>query len=140
MGGHRAGEVAAKEAVKALCTHFEQTLAIAGPHLSLDEAYGLIQLSIEHANSVVYELSQSDLELKGMGTTLCCIYCHPKGIIYAHVGDSRIYRLHKHSLKQMTKDHSLLRELVDLGQINAHQSGDFQYKTLLQKQLVQKNY
>lgn len=133
MGGHRAGEVAAREAVKALCDQFKQTTAIAGPHLSLDEAYGLVQLSIEHANNTVYQLSRSDIELRGMGTTLCCIYCHPKGIIYAHVGDSRIYRLQNKHLEQLTKDHSLLRELVDLGQIDEQNAGDFLYKNIITK-------
>lgn len=133
MGGHRAGEVAAKEAVSSLCDHFKQTLTIAGPHLSLDEAYGLIQLSFEHANNSVYQLNKSDADLRGMGTTLCCIYCHPKGIIYAHVGDSRIYRLHHHVLEQLTKDHSLLRELVDLGQIDEHNAGEFLYKNIITK-------
>ena len=133
MGGHRAGEVAAKEAVAALCDHFQQTIAIAGPHFSLDEAHGLVQLSIEHANHVVYELGKADLELRGMGTTLCCIYCHPEGIVYAHVGDSRIYRLHDRKLVQLTKDHSLLRELVDLGQIDEQNAADFQYKNIITK-------
>ncbi len=139
MGGHRAGEVAAKEAIKALCDHFKQTVAIAGPHLSLDEAYGLLQLSIEHANSTVYQLSQVDLELRGMGTTLCCIYGHPKGIIFAHVGDSRIYRLQNNSLEQVTKDHSLLRELVDLGQIDEKHAGDFLYKNIITKAVGTEN-
>jgi PPM family protein phosphatase len=133
MGGHRAGEVAAKEAVKALCEQFEQTLAIAGPQLSLDEAHGLVQLAIEHANHHVYELSLSDAEYRGMGTTLCCVYCHPKGIIFAHVGDSRIYRLHNQSLDLLTKDHSLLMELVDMGQIDEQSSSEFLYKNIITK-------
>ena len=133
MGGHRAGEVASNEAVKAVCDYFQQTVAIAGPHLSLEEAHGLIQLAIEHANSVIYELGRSDPELRGMGTTFCCIYYHPKGIIFAHVGDSRIYRLNKGSLTQLTKDHSLVRELVDLGQINEQGATDFQYKNIITK-------
>lgn len=133
MGGHRAGEVAATEAVKALSDHFQQTLAIAGSQLSLDEAYGLIQLSIEHANHDVYQLSRSDLALRGMGTTLCCIYFHPKGVIFAHVGDSRIYRLHNKSLQLLTKDHSLLKELVDLGQVDEQNLGEFLYKNIITK-------
>lgn len=133
MGGHRAGEVASHEAVKAVCDNFQQTLAIAGPNLSLEEAHGLIQLSIEHANSVIYELGQSEMDCRGMGTTLCCIYYHPKGIIYAHVGDSRIYRLHQGSLVQLTKDHSLLRELVDQGQINEQGANEFPYKNIITK-------
>lgn len=131
MGGHRAGEIAAKEAVNALCDHFKQTLAIAGPNLSIDEAHGLVQLSIEHANHVVYELSRTNLEYRGMGTTLCAIFCHPKGIIYAHVGDSRIYRLHNKHFRQITKDHSLLREMVDLGQIDERGTEDFLYKNII---------
>lgn len=133
MGGHRAGEIAAKEAVKSLCEHFQQMIAIAGPTLSVDEAHGLMQLSIENANQAVYELSQSESDFHGMGTTLCCIYCHPKGIVYAHVGDSRIYRLHEGILEQITKDHSLLRELVDMGQINESNAGDFLYKNIITK-------
>lgn len=133
MGGHRAGEVASREAVKALCEHFRQTIAIAGPNLSIDEAHGLVQLSIEHANQSVYDLSKTDPELQGMGTTICCLYCHSKGIIYAHVGDSRIYRLHNHKLEQLTKDHSLLRELVDMGQIDEYTAEDFLYKNIITK-------
>jgi protein phosphatase len=133
MGGHRAGEVAAREAAKALCEHLQQTLAIAGPSLSIDEAHGLIQLSIEHANHTVYELSKAEKEWRGMGTTLCCLLCHPQGIIYAHVGDSRIYRLHNARLRQLTKDHSLLRELVDLGQVNERSKDKFIYKNIITK-------
>lgn len=133
MGGHRAGEIASHEAVKAVCENFQQTLAIAGPNLSLEEAHGLVQLSIEHANSTIYELSQMDRDLRGMGTTLCCIYYHPKGIIYAHVGDSRIYQLKNRRLIQLTKDHSLLRELVDLGQMNEQGASDFLYKNIITK-------
>jgi protein phosphatase len=133
MGGHRAGEVAAQEAVKALCDHFQQTLQIAGPHLSIEEAHGLIQLAVEHANTVVYDLNQENSDLRGMGTTLCCIYCHANGLVYAHVGDSRIYRYSNGMLQQMTKDHSLLCELVDMGKINANQANDFLYKNIITK-------
>jgi PPM family protein phosphatase len=133
MGGHNAGEVASREAIKAVCEHFQQTLQIAGSNLSIEEAHGLIQLAIEHANDVVYGLSRTDMTLQGMGTTLCCIYCHPKGLIYAHVGDSRIYKFTRGTLEQITKDHSLLRELVDMGQINEHQAGEFIYKNIITK-------
>jgi protein phosphatase len=65
---------------------------------------------IELANGSVYTLSQSSEGLKGMGTTLCCLYVHTKEVIYAHVGDSRIYRLREKKLCQLTCDHSLVEE------------------------------
>lgn len=132
MGGHRAGEIAAKEAVSSL-SKIIQKLLQPNHNFTLEEAHGLIQLAIEQTNEIVYKKGRAFHELKGMGTTLCCIYFHSKGIIYANVGDSRIYRLRNHKLDQLTKDHSLLRELVDLGQLNEKQATDFLYKNIITK-------
>lgn len=132
MGGHRAGEVAAKEAVQTLCRlvnmHFSSR-----EQFTLEEAHGIIQIAIEEANNIVYQMGRAHQELRGMGTTLCCLYFHPKGLIYANVGDSRIYRFRGHQLEQLTKDHSLLREMVDLGQISENQSSDFLFKNIITK-------
>ena len=133
MGGHSGGEIASKEAVNAVCDHFKQTVQIAGPRLSLPEAHGLMRLAIEHANETVYEMGSKNPALKGMGTTLCCLYCHHQGVIYAHVGDSRIYRLRQKKLSQITKDHSLVRELMDMGQIKENDAKEFLYKNIITK-------
>jgi serine/threonine protein phosphatase PrpC len=133
MGGHSAGEVAAREAVNALSTFVAKHININAPAYKLDEARSLILNAIKEVNAHVYKLGRRDNELKGMGTTLCCLHFHPKGLVYAHVGDSRIYRLRKRKLFQMTKDHSLLRELVDLGQISERQAGGFLYKNIITK-------
>lgn len=68
-----------------------------------------------------------------MGTTLCCLFFHEEGLIFAHVGDSRIYRLRDEQLEQLTKDHSLLRDLVDQGQLNDSQATEFLYKNIITK-------
>jgi protein phosphatase len=68
-----------------------------------------------------------------MGTTLCCLSFHPEGLIYAHVGDSRIYRLRQGQLEQLTQDHSLLRELIELGQLSEQQAEEFLYKNIITK-------
>lgn len=132
MGGHRAGEVAAREAVSTLCRlmrkAFEGRTKISFPDLKSH-----IQKSIEQVNASVYKLSRSEAQLKGMGTTLCCLQFHYQGVIYAHVGDSRIYRLRKKKLEQLTNDHSLVRELVDLGQIKENQVPEFLYKNIITK-------
>lgn len=132
MGGHRAGEVAAKEAVEAVCKVIENAFSIE-PNLNLEEAYGVVQYAIEQSNEAVYRRGRQDRDLRGMGTTLCTLLFHPKGLIYAHVGDSRIYRMRNFKLEQITSDHSLLRELVDLGQLNDKQVTDFLYKNIITK-------
>lgn len=130
MGGHQAGEVAAYEAAHGLSEIVHEMLSDAD-QMSFHDMRKALKLAIEQTNRRVYRKSRSDPSLKGMGTTLCCVYFHPKGAIYAHVGDSRIYRLRHRRLEQLTKDHSLCRELVDQGQLTEKQAPDFAYKNII---------
>lgn len=134
MGGHQAGEIAAHEAVDALCSFVKGIIDDdqKSPR-SPKEMEKAIRDAIKQVNHVVYDLSSSSPTLRGMGTTLCAIYVHDQHVIYGHVGDSRIYRLRHKKLKLLTKDHSLLRELVDLGQINEEQMSGFLYKNIITK-------
>lgn len=129
MGGHQAGEVAAKEAVTTLCKMAKKMKK----KMSLYEARDVIEQSIKQVNTIVYQLSKSKPNLRGMGTTLCCLQIRNEGIVYGHVGDSRIYRMRNGSLVQLTTDHSLMRELMDLGQLSESQASDFMYKNILTK-------
>jgi|694.fasta_scaffold16729_8 serine/threonine protein phosphatase PrpC len=131
MGGHQAGEIASHEALKALATSVKNNSDLLDDATTIDEARKMILDAIEDANSHVYKLSRSDAEFKGMGTTLCCLFFHPRGLIYAHVGDSRIYRLRGKKLQQLTKDHSLLQELMDLGKLSDRQAGEFLHKNII---------
>lgn len=133
MGGHQAGEVASHEALKALHTYINLSQDLLDESTGIDEARKIIMEAIEESNAHVYSLGRKDSELRGMGTTLCCLFFHPKGLIYGHVGDSRIYRMRNKKLLQLTKDHSLLRELLDLGQLNDRQVGDFAHKNIITK-------
>lgn len=114
MGGHQAGEVAAREAVTFFCMqfreHFEELL-----HPTLEEASTLLKTTLERTNKFVLEMSRSHDLLRGMGTTLCLLQFFGDRALFSHVGDSRIYRLRNHTLEQLTQDHSLLREMRDLG-------------------------
>jgi len=87
MGGHQAGEVAAKVTVEELC----QTI-----HTLSTDPLQALKLAIENANKKVFEQGQKNESLNGMGTTLCCAYWTKNKIILAHVGDSRIYRFREH--------------------------------------------
>lgn len=134
MGGHQAGEVAAKEAVNSLCRHMKKVLKSDGKkHKSLLEIKKALIDGIERANEKIYLISKDTETLRGMGTTLCCLCIHEDAVLYAHVGDSRIYRLRNKKLSLLTKDHSLLRELMEMGQISEVQASEFLYKNIITK-------
>jgi serine/threonine protein phosphatase PrpC len=102
MGGHNAGEVAAKEAVYHLSTSVCQ---IFSEEKQPTELPRLLHQAIINANGWVHKLSEQKKELSGMGTTLCCLLLKENSLIYANVGDSRIYRFRENLLK-ITEDHS----------------------------------
>lgn len=133
MGGHQAGEIAAREAVNGICKEIKKKFGHGHESMTLRQAHDDVRDAIQHTNSIVYKMGRSDPDLRGMGTTICCLKFHEKGLIYGHIGDSRIYRLRDRKLAQLTQDHSLLRELVDMGQLNEQQATDFLYKNIITK-------
>lgn len=133
MGGHRAGEVAAKETVNIFCELLKELYLEHSEPFTLHELRRNVAWIIEEVNEIIYKQGRSDRHLKGMGTTFCCLHFYENGLIYAHVGDSRIYRLRRGSLSQLTKDHSLLRQLIDMGQMSEQKASDFLYKNIITK-------
>ncbi|MGK0169240.1 MAG: hypothetical protein ACI9W2_000960, partial [Gammaproteobacteria bacterium] len=77
--------------------------------------YDLLALSIGRANRQIFDTQAADPTKAGMGTTLVVAVFRDDRVHYAHVGDSRLYRLRAGALKQLTRDHSLAQELVDKG-------------------------
>lgn len=135
MGGHRAGDVASKEAVRALLRIIKQRLhQLPEQRQSCQEVARIMRIAMEEVNRIIYDLSKTEEEWRGMGTTLCCAHLQPEGLVYGHVGDSRIYRCRGGILQQLTDDHSLLRDLIQRGQIRQDQPRDtFAYKNIITK-------
>ena len=104
MGGHPAGEIAARAAVTSLCdyldAYFEAPLSP-----SVSELCALFIELYTRANLAVYDLAHRHTAYHGMGTTLSTLFFHDEAAIYSHVGDSRIYRLRGDSFIQLTTDH-----------------------------------
>jgi serine/threonine protein phosphatase PrpC len=123
MGGHQAGEVAAKEAIEHLSDSVKQIKT-----LNPQEWMDALRLAIEKANQYVYNLGKKDESLNGMGTTLCCLIWAKEAVIYAHVGDSRIYRLREGKLDLLTQDHSLFTKWLQAGK-ESH--SPFPYKNVI---------
>lgn len=112
MGGHNAGEVAAKETVHFVTQSLETFLLENGEYEDIFSVGDFTKLTLENVNSWVHHLGQKNREYQGMGTTICTLLFFEKSIIYSHVGDSRIYRIRQGSIDQLTNDHSLKNQLV----------------------------
>ena len=109
MGGHKAGEYASRLAVEVV----KQTLA----ECEQDEPEAMIKQAITTANRKIIEAAREDIRLNGMGTTLVVATVIERTLYFANVGDSRLYLLND-EIKQLSKDHSLVQEMVRLGGIN----------------------
>jgi serine/threonine protein phosphatase PrpC len=140
MGGHQAGEVASREAVTGLCKEFSKILSDGGTTKPLSALKKELASAISAINAHIYQLSCEKHSLRGMGTTLCCTYFRDRTMLYAHVGDSRIYRFRKGVLEQLTRDDSLFRELVELGELTEEDSEQFLYKNIITKAIGLASY
>ena len=95
----------------------------------------MISKAMEYANNVVYEKSQEDEELLGMGTTMeICLIIKDK-LYIGHIGDSRIYRIRRGVMQKLTEDHSYVQELVNEGTITPKEAEHHPKKNMLMKAL-----
>lgn len=115
MGGHNAGEIASKIAV-------ENTIEYIFSADKIEQAEVILKEAIESSNSKIYEVSNTDLALKGMGTTITACMIKENKMVVANVGDSRCYVLENEYLNQITNDHSLVQQLVDNGSITEEEA------------------
>lgn len=116
MGGHAAGEVAAQLALStlsALVAAAPESAYTADASLATrEQLLGWLAQTVDAVNTAVYERARSEIELGGMGCTLCVALLRGRGAFIAHVGDSRIYLRRGGVTYQLTDDHSFARELL----------------------------
>jgi serine/threonine protein phosphatase PrpC len=124
MGGAQAGEVASEIAVRS----FDDEL----PGASLPEALASV---IEGANKRIHERARADESLHGMGTTTTAAYVDDDEVVIAHVGDSRAYLHRNGELIRLTKDHSLVGELVARGKLTEEQAEQHPQRSVITRAL-----
>jgi PPM family protein phosphatase len=124
MGGAQAGEVASRMATDA----FDRELG-SGP------AEGELRRVVEAANREIHDLAKRDQELAGMGTTLTAAVISGEEVSFAHVGDSRAYRLRGSRLERLTKDHSLVEEMRSTGQLTDEQAEEHPQRSIITRAL-----
>jgi len=110
MGGHAGGDIASAIT--------SQRVALTdSKYDTVEEAIETLKAGVLEANSMLNETVIEHPDLQGMGTTFSGLLVHGTQIITAHIGDSRIYRVRSSEVVQITKDHSFVQKLVDLGRI-----------------------
>lgn len=122
MGGHNAGEIASELAVTAIRDALLDVLTpemLDSELIQCDEA---LREAVVYANEEIHEEANRRIECAGMGTTVVITLFHDDKVTYAHVGDSRIYRLRHGEYKQLTQDHSLVQEMIDNGYLSQEEA------------------
>ena len=129
MGGHVGGATASRIAVEQIIQHFQAQL--------YPNVYEALRDALCRANIQILGAAVAEPSLKGMGTTACIVLVNGNDAYIAHVGDSRIYlfEAEKKRLFRITKDHSFVQSLVDMGQLDDRDAEHHPRKNVIMKAL-----
>ena len=122
MGGHKAGDFASKFTVEVVKRE------IAGSRSRKPEK--VMHDAIQVANRELIRVASRDVKLEGMGTTLVVATVIGDTLYFANIGDSRLYLIDD-NIKQLSKDHSLVEEMVRLGGIKAEDARNHPDKNII---------
>ena len=137
MGGHAGGNIASKMSVDIIRKKVRASRK-SGDLFSRDaiesESPAVLKLlddSIKEASAKIFDKSNKQPELAGMGTTVTLVLTHGYRIYIAHVGDSRLYRLRNGKFEQLTEDHSLVNEQVKAGFITSEEAQHSRFRNII---------
>ena len=135
VGGHDAGDLASGIAVAVFQEWADEIHKLPADSIDSSPTGRLETLKelVNQANHRVYEKSLTRSFSNGMGTTLIGGFITPSELIYAHVGDSRIYILRDGVLGQITTDHSLVQKLVDIGQLTPQEARVHRHRNIIDR-------
>lgn len=127
MGGHRGGATASRMAATVVKAEY-----LGG---SDTDTAAALRHSLETANRAIFRDSQSNAELRGMGTTCSALVILGEKAHVAHVGDSRIYLIRDGAIKQLTEDHSLVATMVREGLLTTREAEIHPRRNVLQRSM-----
>ena len=132
MGGHNAGDYAARYAVETVVeeigTSFEKN------------PVRIMGRAIDKANAMIRQKAREDIALNGMGTTMVIATCMGSSLEVANVGDSRLYVVHQDKIEQITQDHSLVEEMVRMGGIDRASARNHPDKNIITRAIGARDY
>lgn len=133
MGGYAGGEIASTMAVTAVKNYIYNNYSKI--KLDTNSIINLLKDATQYANMVVYEKTRQIEGLEEMGTTLEVALIVEEKIYISHIGDSRIYKIKKQEITQITKDHSYVEKLIKDGNITKEEAKLHPQKNVLTKAL-----
>ncbi len=122
MGGHNAGDLASRYTVETMVDYIEGA--------SEKRPIPLLEAAVQEANQKVMEKAKADKSLEGMGTTVVAATVQEGCLYVANVGDSRLYLLDD-GIEQITRDHSLVEEMVRAGELGREEARNHPEKNII---------
>ena len=123
MGGHAAGEYASKFTVEKMVEKIGSS--------SGKQPVALIKEAVEEVNALLLAEAEADASKTGMGTTIVAATVIDGRLYAANVGDSRLYVINREQITQITRDHSLVEEMVRLGEMDKEAAKDHPDKNII---------
>ena len=137
MGGANGGGVASTMAVKIIS---ERLTSGYRSKTDANSIRNMLLSAIEAANAEVYRMAHTDKNLLGMGTTVVAIIATSDKVYVIHIGDSRVYLSCKDNICRLTRDHSIVQEMIETGQITEQEARNHPRKNIITRPLgVQEN-
>ncbi len=132
MGGHAGGSIASEIAVEKISDCIKSNFR---KGMSSASVRNVLESAIVCANGDIFDRAHKEPELKGMGTTAVVVVCIDGNAVIAHVGDSRCYHITGETITQVTKDHSLVQEMLDAGVITPEEAVNHPRKNIITRAL-----
>ncbi len=123
MGGHNAGDYASRYTIETIVEDIGSS--------SNDSPVIVLEKAIQSANRLIRQKSFEDEDLSGMGTTVVAATIDDDRLCVANVGDSRLYVINNREIKQITRDHSLVEEMVRMGGLQREQARSHPDKNII---------
>ncbi len=132
MGGHAGGNVASSTAANRIAEEIKKNYR---ENMSSASVKNMIEAAVVLANLDIIDEAEKNSELEGMGTTAVVAVISPAVCVVANIGDSRCYHIDGDSVLQVTKDHSLVQEMVDAGLISQEDAANHPRKNIITRAL-----
>jgi PPM family protein phosphatase len=139
MGGHQAGDLASRLAIRSIIEFLENQVPVDYENQLIEEILSiekeLCRSAVIYANNELYKVAEDHPELFGMGTTIDMMKIVKGYGIICHVGDSRVYKISDGAIRQLTKDHTQIQELIDQHQISKKEAEFSSLKNVITRAL-----
>ena len=135
MGGANAGNVASELAVDSFMNHMIDHIEEIKETTGQKEVAEIMTDAVLSANIAVYDKGLQDEEFAGMGTTLTAAISAPCGEVVANVGDSRLYYITSNEITQITRDHSVVEDMIERGEISRSEARTHPSRNLITRAL-----